>query len=146
MEEKIIRHLNWAYYGTMILALIALSVMYYMTSHGLLDEPIDPLSDLGTTLQYVIYLMTLVCIPFGLYLIKWRKPDTLEQYEELAMIRILCIGGLMTPAIMIYYLLGCYRPVMWVTAILAVAWYFTKPTLAKMEQEMTPEDPNNPTY
>jgi hypothetical protein len=35
---------------------------------------------------------------------------------------------------------------LWVAAIAAVAWYFTKPTLGKMEQEMQPEDPNMPTY
>ena len=35
---------------------------------------------------------------------------------------------------------------MWLAAMSAVAWYFTKPTLGKMEQEMTPKDPNEPTY
>ena len=87
-----------------------------------------------------------MCIPFGLYLIKWKKPKTLEEYEQLASIRILVVGGIMLPAILIYFLLGCYRPMIWVAAISAVAWYFTKPTLGKLEQEMKPEDPNMPTY
>ena len=45
-----------------------------------------------------------------------------------------------------YYLLGMYKPLMWLAAMSAVAWYFTKPTIGKMEIEMTPKDPNEPTY
>ena len=45
-----------------------------------------------------------------------------------------------------YYWMGCYQSMLWVAAIAAVAWYFTKPTLGKLEQEMKPEDPNIPTY
>ena len=70
----------------------------------------------------------------------------LKEYEPLAAGRIFIVGGIMTPAVIMYFLLGCYRPMIWVAAISAVAWYFTKPTLAKMDKEMTPEDPNIPTY
>jgi hypothetical protein len=145
MEEKIVRKLNVFYYGTMVLALIALTVMYYLSSQEKW-EPIDPLSQLGSTLQYVMIFTVLAVVPFGLYIIKWKKPDTLEKYEFLATQRILMIGLLMTPNIIIYYLLGCYRPMIWLVGITAVAWYFTKPTLAKMEQEMKPEDPNEEKY
>ena len=145
MEEKIIRHLNWIYYGVMIAAIVAYTVMYYVVSKGFL-EFYDPNSSLGQALQFVIIITALMCIPFGLYLIKWKKPKTLEEYERLASIRILVVGGIMIPAILIYFLLGCYRPMIWVAAISAVAWYFTKPTLGKLEQEMKPEDPNMPTY
>ncbi|MBR1877707.1 MAG: hypothetical protein IJ814_01750 [Paludibacteraceae bacterium] len=145
MEEKIIRHLNWMYYGVMALTLIALTGMYYLTSKGLI-EPIDPLSQQGTILQYLMIFTALGAIPFGLYLVKWKKPDTLDKYEQLAGTRICMIGGLMPPAIILYYLLGCHRPMLWITAIAAVAWYFTKPTLGKMEQEMKPKDPNAEDY
>lgn len=145
MEEKIIRHLNWMYYGVMVAAIVAYTAMYYAVSKGTLEFT-DPNSELGQTLQFVVIIMALTCIPFGLYLIKWKKPKTLEEYEPLAAIRIFVVGGIMTPAILFYFLLGCYRPMIWVAAISAVAWYFTKPTLAKMDKEMTPEDPNIPTY
>jgi hypothetical protein len=62
------------------------------------------------------------------------------------MYRIVLVGGIMPVAIAAFYLLGGYRPMMWVAAMAAVAWYFTKPTLGKLEQEMKPEDPNIPTY
>ena len=45
-----------------------------------------------------------------------------------------------------FYLLGTHRPMMWLAGMSAIAWYFTKPTLAKMEQEMKPEDPNEEKY
>ena len=145
MEEKIIRHLNWIYYGLMVAASVAYTGMYYAVSKGLLDF-YDPNSQLGQVLQFAVIITALICIPLGLYLIKWKKPKTLPEYEQLAAVRIFIVGGNMIPAILIYFLLGCYRPMIWVAAISAVAWYFTKPTLGKMEQEMTPEDPNIPTY
>ena len=56
------------------------------------------------------------------------------------------IGLVMPASIIIYYYLGAYRPMMWVAAIAAIAWYFTKPTLGKLEQEMKPKDPNAEDY
>lgn len=143
--EKLVRTLNWYYYGMMVVSLIALTVMYYMFSKHLY-EPIDPLSQLGTTLQYVDIITALISIPFGLYLIKWRKPKTLEEYKQMAICRIVMVSGTMPVSIMFFYLLGGYRPMIWLAAIAAVAWLFTKPTLGKIEQEMEPEDPNEEKY
>ncbi len=145
MEEKIIRTLNWYYYGVMVVSLIVLSVMYYLLMHQMYT-PIDPMSELGTILQTVAIAATLLGIVVGLYLIKWRKPETLEQYKDLAIGRILTVGGTMPMSLCFFYLLGGYRPLMWIAAMAAVAWYFTKPTLGKMEEEMKPKDPNEETY
>jgi hypothetical protein len=56
------------------------------------------------------------------------------------------VGMTMPMNIACYYLFGCYKPMMWLAAMSAIAWYFTKPTLGKMEQEMKPKDPNEETY
>ena len=143
--EKIVKQLNWCYYGVMVATLIVLGVMYYLFSKGLF-EVIDPMTDLGKALQFAVYIVALMAIPFGLYLIKWIKPTTLERYKELAACRIFMIGGVMPTAIIFFYLLGGHRPLMWVAGMSAIAWYFTKPTVGKIEAEMTPEDPNAPTY
>ena len=45
-----------------------------------------------------------------------------------------------------FYWLGGYRSMLWVAAIAAIAWYFTKPTIGKLEQEMSPKDENQETY
>ena len=144
-EQKIIRALNGWYYGVMVFTLIVLGGMYYLTS--LPDfEPLDTMSQIGMILQYVAIFTTLIAIPLGLYLIKWRKPQTLDLYKELATARILLCGLPMSMNIAFFYLFGGYRSMMWIAAIAAIAWYFSKPTLGKMEQEMTPKDPNEETY
>ena len=144
-ENQVIRTLNWYYYGVMALTLIILGVMYYLTSQPDF-EPVNPTEQLGMILQYAAIGATLVAIPFGLYMVKWAKPVTLEKYQEVATGRILAVGLTMPMNIAFFYLLGTYRPLMWLAAMSAIAWFFTKPTLGKLEQEMTLEDPNEEKY
>ena len=145
MEEKIVRQLNWIYYGQMVLALIVLSAMYFAFSKALY-EPLDPQSSLGVGVQYAIIIDALITIPLGLYLIKWLKPLSLQRYFKLAGARILLVSNTMPLGIAAFYWMGGYRSMLWVAAIAAIAWYFSKPTLGKMEAEMNPKDPNEETY
>ena len=145
MEEKIVRELNWYYYGVMVFALIILTVMYYLSSRPDF-EPINPSESLGMMLQYIAMGTTLIALPLGLYMVKLRKPDTLEKYLAAATERILLVGLTMPMNIAFFYLLGTHRPMIWLAGMSAVAWFFTKPTLGKLEQEMKPEDPNEEKY
>ena len=145
MEEKIIKTLNWYYYGVMVFTLLILGLMYYLTSRPDF-EPVDPMDSVGMILQYAAIGMTLIAIPFGLYMVKLFKPSTLEKYQEIATGRILAIGLTMPMNIAFFYLFGGYKPLMWLAAMSAIAWYFTKPTLGKLETEMKPEDPNEEKY
>jgi hypothetical protein len=140
-----VRKLNWIYYGQMVIALIVLTAMYYAFSKSLY-EPLDPSSHTGVILQYIIIFDALLTIPFGLYLVKLFKPLTEQKYFKIAGARILLVSNTMPLGIAAYYGMGCYQSMLWVAAIAAIAWYFAKPTLGKMEKEMTPEDPNMPTY
>lgn len=147
--DKVVRHLNYYYYGVMALTLIAMTVMYYAWTKQLYT-PINRDSALGMAVQYFIIFDALITIPLGLYLIKWRKPSTLEKYQKLASARILLVSNAMPLGIIAYFWManeqGCYMSMFWVAAISAIAWFFTKPTLGKVDKEMTPEDPNIPTY
>jgi hypothetical protein len=147
--DKVVRHLNWYYYGMMVITLVAMSAMYYVWKNQLYT-PIDRTSTLGMVVQYFVIFDALITIPLGLYLIKWRKPTTLEAYQPLAVARILLVSNSMPLGIIAYFLLadekGCYMSMFWVAAIAAIGWYFTKPTLSKVDKEMTPQDPNLPTY
>jgi hypothetical protein len=143
--EQVVRKLNWIYYGQMLITLFVLTAMYYAFSKGLY-EPLDRMSQLGVVVQYVLLFDALITIPLGLYLIKWLKPTTEEKYFKLAAARILMVSNTMPLGIVAYYWMGGYQSMFWVAAISAIAWYFSKPTLAKMDKEMTPEDPNIPTY
>lgn len=142
---EIVRKLNWIYYGQMVIALIVLTAMYYAFSKELY-EPLDPQSTLGVVLQYILIFDALITIPVGLYLVKFFKPQTEKAYFKCAGARILLVSNTMPLGIIAFYGMGGYRSMLWVAAIAAIAWYFSKPTLGKMEKEMTPDDPNVPTY
>lgn len=149
MEEKIVRQLNWVYYGVMVAAIIVLTIMYYVRSRYMEGAPlVDYLSQKGQIIQYIVLFDALITIPLGLYLVKWRKPKTLERYCRVATWRILLVSNTMILGIIAHYAMGtmAYKSMLWVAAIAAVSWYFTKPTLGKLDKEMTPEDPNIETY
>lgn len=143
--ESIIKKLNWIYYGQMVIALIVLSAMYYAFSKGLY-EPLDRMSQTGQMVQYIIIFDALLTIPLGLYIVKYFKPQTPEKYFKLAATRILLVSNSMPLGIFAFYWMGGYKSMLWVAAIAAIAWYFSKPTLGKMEEEMKPQDPNEETY
>ena len=143
--EQVVKKMNWIYYGQMAIALIVLTAMYYAFSKGLY-EPLDRMSRLGQIVQYVVIFDTLLTIPLGLYLVKFFKPQTDQSYFKCAASRILLVSNTMPLGIVAFYWMGGYKSMLWVAAIAAIAWYFSKPTLGKMEKEMTPEDPNVPTY
>ena len=143
--EQTIKKLNWIYYTQMVVPLLVLSAMYYEFSKGLY-EPLDRMSRLGQIVQYIIIFDALVTIPLGLYLLKLCKPQTDDGYFKAAATRILLASNTMPLGIFAYYWMGCYQSMLWVAAIAAIAWYFAKPTLGKMEQEMQPHDPNQETY
>lgn len=140
-----VKKLNWIYYGQMVIALIVLSAMYYAFSKSLY-EPLNPSSQIGMIVQYFIIFDALITIPLGLYLIKFFKPQTERLYFKLAGARILLVSNTMPLGIVAFYWMGGYKSMLWVAAIAAIAWYFSKPTLGKMEQEMKPEDPNEEKY
>lgn len=154
MEQKIIRTLNVYYYGIMALTLIAGTLAYFMIIKGYV-EPIDSLSTLGKTIQYVVIFDALLTIPLGLYLCKkqCKKLSVLENeeekllgYKKAATMRILLVSNTMVFAIAAFYLMGAYQSMLWVAAVAAIGWYFTKPSERKMELELQPQDPTQENY
>ena len=154
MEQKIIRTLNVYYYGMMALTLLAGTVAYFLIMKGYV-LPIDSLSSLGQAMQYIVIFDALITIPLGLYLCKKQcsKLSVLENeeqkwqgYQKAATTRILLVSNTMVFAIVAFYLMGAYQSMLWVAAVSAIGWYFTKPSLRKMELELQPKDPNQETY
>lgn len=154
MEQKIIRTLNVYYYGIMALTLIAGTLAYFLIMKEYV-EPIDSLSTLGQTIQYVVIFDALLTIPLGLYLCKkqCKKLSVLENeeekllgYKKAATIRILLVSNTMVFAIAAFYLMGAYQSMLWVAAVAAIGWYFTKPSERKMELELQPQDPTQENY
>ncbi|MBO7408753.1 MAG: hypothetical protein J6T85_02555 [Paludibacteraceae bacterium] len=150
MEQTIIKRLNYYYYGIMALALVVALACYFLIVKGIVPA-IDPQSTLGSTIQYIIICDLLLTLPGGLY---WHKrvcnrlsaeQDAEKQalgYERSARRRILLVSNTMVLAIAAFYLMGAYRSMLWVAAIAAIGWYFTKPTEGKMQQELLPPTEN----
>ena len=154
MEQKIIRTLNFYYYGMMALTLLAGTLAYFLIMKDYV-QPIDSLSTLGQVIQYVIIFDALLTIPLGLYLCKKQctKLSVLENeeekligYKQAATLRILLVGNTMVFAIAAFYLMGAYQSMLWVAAVSAIGWYFTKPSERKLQLELQPQDPNQEQY
>lgn len=154
MEQKIIRTLNLYYYGIMVLTLLAGTLAYFLIMKDYV-QPIDSFSMLGKIIQYVIIFDALVTIPLGLYLCKKQctKLSVLENgkekllgYKQAATLRILLVGNTMVFAIAAFYLMGAYQSMLWVAAVSAIGWYFTKPSERKMQLELQPQDPTQENY
>ena len=141
MEQKIIRTLNVYYYGIMALTLLAGTLAYFLIMKDYV-QPIDSLSTLGQAIQYVVIFDALVTIPLGLYLCKKQctklstldnEEEKLQGYKKAASLRILLVSNTMVFAIAAFYLMGAYQSMLWVAAVSAIGWYFTKPSERKME-------------
>ena len=154
MEQKIIRTLNVYYYGIMVLTLLAGTLAYFLIMKDYV-QPIDSLSTLGQGIQYVVIFDALVTIPLGLYLCKKQctklstldnEEEKLQGYKKAASLRILLVSNTMVFAISAFYLMGAYQSMLWVAAVSAIGWYFTKPSERKMELEIQPKDPNQEQY
>ena len=154
MEHKIIRTLNVYYYGIMVLTLLAGTLAYFLILQNYV-LPIDSLSTLGQVIQYVVIFDALLTIPLGLYWCKKQctklcvlenEEEKLIGYKKAATARILLVGNTMIFAITAFYLMGAYQSMLWVAAVSAIGWYFTKPSVRKMELELQPKDPNVENY
>jgi hypothetical protein len=120
-----------------------------------LVQPIDPMSRLGQVLQYVIIFDALLTIPTGLYLCKRQciklaeladEEQKLASYKRAATLRIVLVSNTMVFGIAVFYLMGAYQSMLWITAVSAIGWYFTKPSEAKLQAELQPKDPNQEQY
>ena len=149
MEQKIIRTLNVYYYGIMALTLLAGTLAYFLIMKDYV-QPIDSLSALGQAIQYIVIFDALVTIPLGLYLCKKQctklsqldnEEEKKQGYKKAASLRIVLVSNTMVFAIAAFYLMGAYQSMLWVAAVSAIGWYFTKPSERKMELELQPKDP-----
>ena len=154
MEKNIIKSLNLYYYGALILTLIAGTLAYFLIIKDIV-LPIDPMSTLGQVLQYAVIFDALLTIPAGLYLCKRQcaklaeltdEEQKLVGYKKAATWRILLVSNTMNWGIAAFYLMGAYQSMLWITAVSAIGWYFTKPSEAKLQAELQPKDPNQEQY
>ena len=154
MEKNIIKSLNLYYYGVLIMTLISGSLAYFLIIKDLV-QPIVPMSVLGQVLQYSVIFDALLTIPAGLYLCKRQcsklaelTDETLKLagYKRAATWRILLVSNTMVFGIAAFYLMGAYQSMLWITAVSAIGWYFTKPSEGKLQAELQPKQPDQENY
>lgn len=154
MEKNIIKSLNLYYYGVLILTLISGTLAYFLIIKDIV-QPIAPMSMLGQVLQYAVIFDALLTIPAGLYLCKRQctklaeltdETSKLAGYKRAATLRILLVSNTMIFGIAVFYLMGAYQSMLWITAVSAIGWYFTKPSERKMQLELQPQQPNQENY
>lgn len=154
MEQKVIRTLNVYYYGIMVLTLVAATVSYLLISKGIL-LPLDRMSVAGKVVQYFVIMDALCTIPLGLYLCKrqCRKLSVLSDeeakykgYKRSATMRILLVGNSMVFGVFAFYWMAGYQSMLWIAAVSAIGWIFSKPTARKLQLELEAQDPNQETY
>ena len=154
MEKKIIKSLNLYYYGVLILTLLSGTFAYFLIMKDLV-QAIDPMSTIGQVMQYAVIVDALLTIPAGLYLCKRKctklaeladEEQKLMGYKRVATLRILLVSNTMVLGIAAFYLMGAYQSMLWITAVSAIGWYFTKPSERKMELELQSKAPDQETY
>ena len=148
MDTKtVIKRLNIIYYGVFFLLVVLATVTYLLITREILPV-IDPLSQWGKVIQCAVIFDVLMTVPGGLWWHKRRckqiaaiedEQVQLAAYYKCAAIRICLVSNTMLLAIPAFYFLGAYMSMMWVAAISAIGWYFTKPTEKKMYFELNPD-------
>ncbi len=149
MDTKtVIKRLNIFYYGVFFLLVVLATAAYLLVIKEVIPV-IAPLSTWGKVIQYAIIFDVLTTVPFGLW---WHKRQCkqiaaiedeqtqLTAYYRCSAIRICLVSNTMLLAIPAFYILGAYMSMMWVAAIAAIGWYFTKPTEKKMYFELHPNE------
>ncbi len=150
-----------AYYYVVYVTIIAVyAAIWYLNNSTIAEtgEPykmFDPNETAGMILQYGAIVYTLAAIPGALYWMKRScakiakiEDDELkyDTYYTYALKRMGFVALTMYFGLAAYMLLGAYNPMLWLAAIGAIAFVFTKPTSGKAEEELRPQDENNPTY
>ena len=148
MEQKIIRTLNFWYYGCFVLAVVAAVVCWYLAVQ-LRIQMLDPQSLIGQIIQSITIAYVFITVPGALYLFK-RKCDKfkhdedglrkLSAYRHYSALRIAFIGVGVTIGVTAFYVLSGYTSMIWCAAISAIGLYFCKPTYRKMQLELLTEE------
>lgn len=146
-----VKQLYYIVYG---LTIALFGVIWYINYSSIADTGevfrlIEPNSTAGMYIQYGIILYTLAAIPGALFWFK-RKCVTLSKIEDeaerydkyyaYACLRIGIIALSMPLSLLAYMALGAYKPMLWLAAIAAIAFVFTKPSAGKTEEELRPQD------
>lgn len=146
-----IKRLYYIVYG---LTIALFGVIWYLNFQSVADTGeafmlFEPNSTTGMCIQYGAILYTLAAIPGALFWFKRKcmviakiedEAERYDKYYAYAFLRIGIIAVSMPLSLFGYMALGAYKPMLWLAAIAAIAFVFTKPSVARTEEELRPKD------
>lgn len=145
-----IRKLNFWYYGAFAAAVLAATLGYFCLSRGwfvIARQTQANVAVYATLILYVLATTPLVLKFFGRFVARIRLvPDEGERqrrYARLVVARLAVVTLGLAASLFFYYVLQ-ENSLLWLAGISAIALYFCKPTRAKVEQDLSPDDDTQP--
>ena len=142
---EIRKRINTVYYAFYVIYLLLVVIFGFLLKNKDGFVTIDPLSQLGQIFSYVVIMYVLASIPGALWWFKKQMKTVSqmedehakrEQYTGYAVIRVCTIGLGAVLAIVAFYYLGNYQPMLWCAGIAILAQFFCKPSDRKIYLEM----------
>ncbi|MDR2841160.1 MAG: hypothetical protein LBV75_07905 [Paludibacter sp.] len=139
--QKIISQLKLVYYTFFVLVFVVALSGYWLLKNG---YTIDYQSQIGITLQTILYIVIIAPIPLLLSFFnrtckKLAKIDDeqfkFSQYKKYSILKIVVIGIGLLLGVFFFYVLN-RQSLLFCAAISAVVLFFCKPSITKMQIEL----------
>ena len=143
--SNIRKQINIVYYALYMMYVLLVVIFGFLLKDSPNMLQFDPLIQPGQSIAYVVILYVIASIPGALWWFKkqMKKVSKMEdeaakqaKYLSCAVVRVAVIGLGAVMAIVAFYLLGTYQPMLWCAGIAVLAQFFCKPSDRKIYLEM----------
>ena len=143
--SNIRKQINIVYYALYVMYVLLVVIFWFLLKDSPNMLQFDPLIQPGQSIAYVVILYVIASIPGALWWFKkqMKKVSKMEdetakqaKYLSCAVVRVAVIGLGAVMAIVAFYLLGTYQPMLWCAGIAVLAQFFCKPSDRKIYLEM----------
>lgn len=143
--SEIRKRINVVYYASYVFYVLLVVLFGFLLKDNPNIVRLDPLTQPGQTVAYVVIMYVIVSIPAALWLFKRamksvskmeNEDQKQEKYLTCALTRLTVIGMGAVLAIVSFYILGTYQPMLWCAGIAILAMFFCKPTDRKIYLEI----------
>ena len=143
--SNIRKQINIVYYALYVMYVLLVVIFGFLLKDSPNMLQFDPLIQPGQSIAYVVILYVIASLPGALWWFKkqMKKVSKMEdeaakqaKYLSCAVVRVAVIGLGAVMAIVAFYLLGTYQPMLWCAGIAVLAQFFCKPSDRKIYLEM----------
>lgn len=143
--SNIRKQINIVYYALYVMYVLLVVIFGFLLKDSPNKIQFDPLTQPGQSIAYVVILYVIASIPGALWWFKKQMKSVSQiedeeakqtRYTYCAITRVGMIGLGAVLAIVAFYLLGTYQPMLWCAGIAILAQFFCKPTDRKIYLEI----------